>query len=193
MLTKNTHISIQKHSPLRSQLPRSSTNINLPLLSQLMNQNTHGHEYWTPVSSKTKIKIKKKILKKNKKVLKKKNHKPAMDSNRCWDGEIVLCGMVPLSLIHQLDYTTTHLWHFTFNSWPTVVLELSNFYCIVYFTIRYVELSSSVVWTAFALHIFHQYMIVLDLIISPIPRTLTRSIANLSICCWFRKMSLFFM
>lgn len=106
------------------------------------------------------------------------SHLPAMNDNRARLHKID-AAVRQLRLIDQVQHATRHFWHFTFDRWPSVVLELRHLDCVLDFKIGNIELAPCVVRTRFALHVFDKYVIVFNFVIGPISWTFARSFANL--------------
>lgn len=92
---------------------------------------------------------------------------------------IFMAFVVIVGLIYKFNNAPTDFRNFSVHCRPTIVLKLCDFQRIIYFAIRDVKFATSIIWTTFAVHIFHKNMVVLNLIVSPISWTLPRAISNL--------------
>lgn len=107
-------------------------------------------------------------------------HLLAMYCDRANCGKVTLTIVMILCLINKLDHTACHLWHLTFHRWPSIILKLRNFDCILHLAIGHIKLASRVIRTTLALHVLDQYMIVLNFIVGPVAWAFFWSVADLS-------------
>lgn len=84
-----------------------------------------------------------------------------------------------VGLVYKFYNAPTDFRNFAVHCWPTIVLELCHFQRVINFAVRYVEFPSRIIGTAFAVHVFHEDVIILDFIIGPIAWTLPGPIPDL--------------
>jgi len=92
---------------------------------------------------------------------------------------ILVVLIMVVCLIYKFYNATADFRNFSVHGGPTIVLKLCDFQRIVYFAIRNIKFAASIVWTTFAVHVFHEYVIVLNLIICPVSRAFPGTISDL--------------
>lgn len=115
-------------------------------------------------------------------IVKKKHtfrHSLAMHNDRSDASIAILTVVMILRLVDQFDHSAGHLRHLSFHRRPAVVLELGDLDGVLQLAIGYIEFAAGIVWTAFAVHILDEDVIVLDLVVGPVARAFLGCVADL--------------